>query len=65
MRFLSLLFGLAIVAWLVYTYLDSGRTINADGDKTMKQQSIQRAQDTADELQRSLEKNQQQMDKLE
>ncbi len=65
MRFLSLIFGLAIVAWLVYTYLDSGRTINADGDKTMEQQSIQRAQDTADELQRSLEKNQQQMDKLE
>jgi hypothetical protein len=31
----------------------------------MEQQTIQHAQDTADELQRSLEKNQQQMDKLE
>jgi hypothetical protein len=65
MRFLSLILSLAIVAWLIYTYLDSGRTINADGDKTMEQQTIQRAQDTADELQRSLDNNQQQIDRLE
>jgi uncharacterized ion transporter superfamily protein YfcC len=68
MRFLSLIFALAIVAWLLYTYLDSGQTIKMDSDKSVQQQTqetMQRAQDSAEELQRSLDKNQQQLDKLE
>ena len=68
MRFLSLIFALAIVAWLLYTYLDSGQTIKMDSGKSVQQQTqetMQRAQDSAEELQRSLDKNQQQMDRLE
>ena len=68
MRLLSLVFGLAIVAWLVYSYLDSGKTIDMNGDKTIKQQSqqtLQQAQDAANDLQRSLQQSQQNLEKQE
>jgi len=68
MRLLSLIFALAIVAWLVYTYLNSGQTIKMDGDKTVKQQTqetIQHAQDAASDLQKTLDEKTKQLEKSE
>ena len=68
MRLLSLIFALAIVAWLVYTYLNSGQTINMDGDKTVKQQTqetIQQARDAAGDLQNTLNEKTKQLEKSE
>jgi len=68
MRLLSLVFALAIVAWLVYTYLNSGQTIKMDPDKTVKQQSqetIQHAKDAASDLQKTLDEKTKQIEKSE
>lgn len=65
MRLLSLVFALAIVAWLLHTYLNSGQTIKVDGDKTVKQQSqetIQRAKDAAGDLQKAMEEKSKQLE---
>ena len=53
MRFMSLVLGLAILLWVIYTYLGSNAVLKTDGDKTVKQQ-IDKAKDAANALQKSV-----------
>ena len=64
MRLLSLVFALGIISWLVYTYMGSNTVINADSDKTVKEQTIEtldEARDAASKMQKSLEEQTKQM----
>lgn len=57
MRLISLVFALAIIAWLVYTYMGSNTVIKTDSDKTVKEQVVEtmdEARESANKLQKSL-----------
>lgn len=57
MRLITLLLGLAALAWVIYTYQGSGSSLNATGDKTVKQQaveSIEEAKQASSALQQSI-----------
>lgn len=53
MRFISMVLGLAILLWVIYTYLGSNTVLKSDGDKTAKQQ-IDKAKEAANALQKSV-----------
>lgn len=58
MRLISLVLGLAILLWVIYTYQDSNTVIKTDGDKTVKQQAIEQmeeAKQAASALQKSID----------
>jgi len=56
MRLLSLVFALAIISWLVYTYMGSNTVIKTDGTRTVKEQTIERL-DEAREATKALQKS--------
>ncbi|MFO7602569.1 MAG: hypothetical protein R6X06_02010 [Gammaproteobacteria bacterium] len=58
MRLIYLLFGLAAILWLTYTYTGSDTAHKQDADNTVKQQAAERldeARAAADALQKSLD----------
>lgn len=66
MRLLSLVFSLAIISWLVYTYMGSNTVIKTDSTKTVKQQTIERmdeAKEAAKALQKSMDEQAKKMEK--
>lgn len=68
MRLLSLVFTLAIISWLVYTYMGSNTVIKANGDKTVKEQvieTIDEAKEATKAMQKSLDEQTKRMQKFE
>ena len=57
MRLITLILGLAVLLWVIYTYQGSNAVIKTDGDTTVKQQAeeqLRQAQEAADALQKSI-----------
>lgn len=68
MRLISLVFALAIIAWLVYTYMGSNTVIKTDSDKTVKEQVVEtmdEARESANKLQKSLQEQAKQIQNSE
>ena len=58
MRLISLILGLAVLLWIIYTYQGSNTALKPDADKTVKQQVVEQmdeAKATASTLQQSLD----------
>lgn len=58
MRLIYLILGLAVLAWVIYTYQGSTNGTMTEGDKTVKQQaveSIDEAKQAASALQKSID----------
>lgn len=57
MRLISLVLGLAVLLWIIYTYQQSS-TLKPEGDKTVKQQAVEdidKAKTAASQLQQSVQ----------
>ncbi|MBI3560939.1 MAG: hypothetical protein HY080_04395 [Gammaproteobacteria bacterium] len=65
MRYISILFSLALVAGFVIWYMKSAgitTVTTTPGTQTAPQQAVRQAQDTATSLQQTLEQQQKQLD---
>ena len=67
MRLISLLLALAILGYVIKIYLGSSSvtTADEDGNITHPQQSIERAEQATEQLNRALQDNQQRFDEVE
>ncbi len=67
MRFISLLLGLAILGYVIKIYLDSSSVSSLDegGTMTHPQQTIERADQASDQINKALQNNQQRLDEVE
>ena len=57
MRLITLILGLAVLLWVIYSYQGSNAVINTDGDTTVKQQAaeqLEEAKEAANALQKSI-----------
>ncbi len=67
MRLISLLLALAILGYVIKIYLGSSSvtTADEDGNITHPQQTIERAEQATEQLNRALQDNQQRFDEVE
>ena len=67
MRLISLLLALAILGYVIKIYLGSSSvtTADEDGNVTHPQQTIERAEQATEQLNRALQDNQQRCDEVE
>ncbi len=67
MRFISLLLALAILGYVIRIYLDSSNVSSSgeEGNMSHPQQTIERAEQASDQINKALQNNQQRLDEVE